>query len=84
MTLRVAPRGNLVKRGLMILAPFAAVGLLSGYVNVLNGAVRTAESRRVATADHARSLWRCNALPSEAERKQCRLLKPNPPLREGG
>lgn len=83
MTLRVARGVTLVTGGLMILAALAAAGLLSGYVNVLNGAVRTAELRRTATADYARSAWRCNALPEEAERKKC-LLQPNPPLREGG
>ncbi len=73
MTLHMAPPANPVARGLMMLAALAAAGLLFAYVQVLDGAVRQGELGRMAMAEHARSTWRCNALPLDAERKKCLL-----------
>lgn len=49
MTLRIAPRARPVPRAVLIVATLAAEALLSGYVQVLDGAVRTGELRRVAS-----------------------------------
>lgn len=81
MPLRIAPRTKPVQRALMIVAVLASVALLSGYVQVLDGAVRTGELRRVASAAHARSVWRCNTLALEAARTNCQL-QPSATLRE--
>jgi len=55
----------------MILAAVASAGLLFGYRHVLDGAVRQGDLRRIAMAEHARSVWQCNAMRSEAVRKEC-------------
>ena len=81
MTLRVATRAAPVPRAVLIVAALTAAALLSGYVQVLYGAVRTGELRRVASADHARSVQRCNVLPLDASRKHC-LSQLGAPLRE--
>lgn len=73
MTLHMAPRAKPVARGLMMLAALAAASLLFVYVQVLDGAVRQGELGRIVMAEHARSTWRCNALPLDAERKKCLL-----------
>jgi hypothetical protein len=65
----------------MIVAALAGVALLSGYVRVLDGAVRSGELRRVATADNARSVSSCNTLPLKAARTNC-LLQLSATLRE--
>jgi hypothetical protein len=57
--------------GPLIVGAVASAGLLFGYRHVLDGAVRQGDLRRVAMADHARSVWRCNALRGEADRKDC-------------
>lgn len=69
-------RANLVTLGLICLAALAATGLLFAYVHILDGAVLTGELRRITMADRARSVWRCNVLPLEAERRKCLLSAP--------
>lgn len=64
----------------MILAILAASGLLFGYCQVLDGAVRQGELRRIATADHLRAVWQCKALRSTAVRRDC-LSKLHAPSR---
>ncbi len=60
-----------VTLGPMILAALASAGLLLGYGHVLDGAVRQGDLRRIAMADHARSVWHCKALTGKAARTDC-------------
>jgi hypothetical protein len=58
---------------LRILAALAAVGLLVTFHQVVRGAVQQGESRRIATAVHAESVWRCKALGTPLVRDSCLL-----------
>jgi len=53
------------------LAALAAVALLVAFHDVVRGAVRNGELRRVATAVHADTVWRCNALRGQSVRDDC-------------
>jgi hypothetical protein len=56
-----------------IVAALVLFGLLIAFHQVVRGAVRQGESRRVVAAAQAEALWRCNILRDRAERNQCRL-----------
>lgn len=80
MMLPIASQAKPVPRAVLIVSALAAVALLAGYVQVLDGAVRTGELRRVASADHAMSVWRCSTLPLGDRHEQC-LSQLGAPLR---
>jgi hypothetical protein len=56
-----------------IVAALVLFGLLFAFLQVVRGAVRQGESRRVVAAAQAEALWRCNILRDRAERNQCRM-----------
>ena len=52
-------------------AALAGLGLLLAFEQVVAQSVVQGEQRRVATAAHSLSLWRCKLLPKPSEREDC-------------
>lgn len=55
-----------------MLAVVALAALLVSLVLVVQGIAERGKLRRLATAEQARSLWQCGALPRAAMRANCR------------
>jgi hypothetical protein len=53
------------------LATLAIVALLMTFQQVVSGAVRDGQSRRIAVALHADAVWRCNTLHGSSLRDGC-------------
>jgi hypothetical protein len=54
-----------------LIVSMGILGLLIAFHQVVRGAVRQGESRRMAVALHADALWRCHAMRDPNPRESC-------------